>query len=289
MSRSCCRRYVSAGVGLDPRPRGRCWAPGAIGYATLESPAGRDGGLSRWFTSIEIGLWSFLCVIGVAYVHHVLADVVQVRWPTVIKTAALASALLALTVVAFRPDDADLGEIGKTVLQGLLAIVLMSPWIVVMLGASWSSTKAAAIRDRAEVIALHRRGLALATPVVSAVLALAVATTASVASASSIEPVSNQLVPDTGGLETMEVVSLIAFGVFLTLIVLAALQFSLAGLQHDSERVRTEMVDLAPTYRRYVDEVLVDRGLEPRLPLAWIALIPFVTALAAPVVGWVWT
>lgn len=258
---------------------------GWVGYETLADPGGRDDAASRWYSSVEIGVWTFLFVIGVAYVHRVLADVVQVRWPTVVKTAALSAALVALTVIAFAPS-ADLGEVAQSVLQALLAVVLMSPWIVMMLGASWSSTRAVAIRERVEVIALHRRGLALATPVVSVVLALAVATTASVAAASLLERDANGeltdvLVPNSGGLTNGEVMSLIAFGVFLTLIILAALQFSLAGLQHDSERIRTEMSDLAPTYRQHVDAVLVTDGINVRLPLVWIALAPVATSIIA--------
>ena len=265
---------------------------GSIGYATLIEPDNRDDTVSRWFSSVEIGLWSFLCVIGVAYVHQVLTNVVQVRWPTAIKTGALAGALLVLTVVAFTPDDGNFSEIAMTVLQGLLAVVLLSPWIVVMLGASWSSTRAAAISDRAEAIALHRRGLVLATPIVSAVLALAIATTASIAWASSVvtDEVGKRTVLDSPeGLSVGEIISLLSFGVFLTLIVLAALQFSLGALKHDSDLIRVEISDLAPAYRRHVDDVLVDRGLDIRLPLVWTALLPFATALVIAIVESIWT
>ena len=207
-------------------------------------------------------------------------DVVQVRWPIVLKAGALAFALLGLTVVGFAPGD-GWRDVLLTVLQGVLAVVLMSPWIVVMLGASWSAPMSAAIRQRAEVVATHRRGLAIATPVLSLVLVLPVATTAALYFADGPD--------DHAGLTVLEGLSLLAFGVFLTLILMAALQFSLGALVHDSDLIRVEISDLAPAYRRNVEDVLIDRGLDVRLPLVWIALLPFLAGVAGAVIGWVWT
>jgi hypothetical protein len=187
-------------------------------------------------------------------------------------------------VVAFGPGDN--WDVAFTVLQGVLAIMLISPWIVVMLGASWSRTASAAIRDRAEVIAIHRRGLRLATPILAIVLALAVVATAALLFADGT--VANGEL-DHSGLALEEALSLLAFGVFLTLILMAALQFSLSALQHDSDRIRDEISDLAPAYRRHVDDVLVDRALDIRLGLVWIATLPCATGIAAALVGWRWT
>jgi hypothetical protein len=94
---------------------------------------------------------------------------------------------------------------------------------------------------------------------------------------------------DQVGQGVIEGLSLLAFGVFLTLILVAALQFSLAALLHDSDLIRVEIADLAPAYRRNVEDVLIERGLDVRLPLVWIALIPFVTAVALSAAGWIWT
>jgi hypothetical protein len=258
-------------------------AAGVIGSRSLRQP---DLATEAWavLTSIEIGVWAGLCVLGVSYVRRVLGGVVVVRWPTVAKTAALALALLSLTVVAFGPGDN--WDVAFTVLQGVLAIVLISPWIVVMLGASWSRTASAAIRDRAEVIAIHRRGLRIATPILAIVLALAVVATAALLFADGTVATGEL---DHFGLALEEALSLLAFGVFLTLILMAALQFSLSALQHDSDRIRDEISDLAPAYRRHVDDVLVDRALDIRLGLVWIATLPCATGIAAALVGWRWT
>ena len=256
---------------------------GVLGYATVKLSE-QSNETWRLLSAVEIGLWSGLCVIGLSYFHRVLAGVIQIRWPTVVKTAALALALLALTVVAFAPGDG--GELALTLLQGALAVALMSPWIVMMLGASWSMTTARAVRDRAEVVAIHRRGLRLATPVLSGVLALTVPTTAAWTFREDLPEGATRWNVD---LTLVEGWSLIAFGLFLTLILLAALQFSLGALKHESDLIRLEIADLAPTYRRYVDEVLIDRGLDVRLPLVWIATVPFVAAVVVAIVGWVWT
>jgi hypothetical protein len=214
-------------------------------------------------------------VYGAAYFRRVLAGVVDILWPVVARTAALAFALIGLSVIAFAPGAG--GEVALTLLQGVLAVTLMSPWIVVMLGASWSSTSSAGIRARAQVIAIHRHGMDLATPVLSVVLALPILTTASL------------YFPD-GSLEggLLEGLSLVAFGTFLTLIMLAALQFELTALRHDSQLLREEIADLAPAYRRHVLDVLVERGLDVRMPHVWVAMIPFATGLVTAGVGWTW-
>ncbi len=115
------------------------------------------------------------------------------------------------------------------------------------------------------MIALHRRGLTLATPVISSVLGLSVVTTAAAA--------------EVEGFDTAAEWSLMAFGVFLTLILVAALQFSLSGLRHDSEFVRLEIADLAPVTRRNVERVLVGDVLNARMWLVWVTTIPVATSL----------
>jgi hypothetical protein len=120
--------------------------------------------------------------------------------------------------------------------------------------------------------------------ILSLVLALPVATTAALYFADGPDGPDDQV-----GQGVIEGLSLLAFGVFLTLILVAALQFSLAALLHDSDLIRVEIADLAPAYRRNVEDVLIERGLDVRLSLVWIALIPFVTAVALSAAGWIWT
>jgi hypothetical protein len=218
-------------------------------------------------------VWVFFGVIGVAYFHRVLHGVIEVHWRTVLRTAALALILLGLTVRAFPPVPE--GWIVANIVQGSLAIVLLSPWIVMMLGVSWSTTTAEGIRDRARVIAIHRRNLTLATPVVVLALSLSVLSTA----------VLVDVDPSSDGWTWPNTSKLITFGVFLTLIALGALVYSSRSLRSESDLVRVEISDLAPAHRRNVESVLVDDAFGVRSPLVWLATVPTVVAVICAVVG----
>lgn len=224
------------------------------------------------WSAVGVGMWVCFGVIGVSYFRRVMSGIIDVRWQTVLRTGALALILLGLTVRAFPPGDND--RVIANIVQGSLAIVLLSPWIVMMLGVSWSTTSAVSLRDRARVIAIHRRNLDLATPVVVLALSLSVVSTAQLFDAD-LEDGSSWWEPGS---------KLISFGVFLTLIVLAALVYSTRSLRSESDLIRVEIADLAPVYRRNVEAALVDEPLDHRWPLVWLAFAPTITAVGAIVI-----
>jgi hypothetical protein len=160
--------------------------------------------------------------------------------------------------------------------QPTLAVVLMSPWIVMMLGASWSTATSDAIRGRALAVAVHRRNQARATPVVVLALTLSVVTTATLV----FDVAASQ--GSTDGL------SMVFFGIFLTLIVLGALVYASRELLHESDLIRVEIADLAPAYRRNVDNALVDATIDTHSPLVWLAFVPTFVAVVSVVVSANW-
>ncbi len=245
---------------------------GVLAYSTV------DG--TRWFLegfealwlaySIEVGTWAFFSVVGVSYFHRELADIIEVRWRTVVRTGVLAVILIVLTVRAFADDRGT-----TNIREAVLAVVLLSPWIVMMLGASWSAASSEALRDRARVLATHRHNQVLATPVLVLALSLAVVTTAVSAARENLS---------TGEAAFL----LISLGVFLTLIVLGALVYSSRELAHQSDLVRLAVADLAPAYRRNVDAVLADRPIDSRSPLVWMAAVPTVVAVVCVAAMRIW-
>lgn len=245
---------------------------GTLAARTVDDTSGDDLEALAVAFGIEVGTWIFFAVWGVSYFHRELAAIIEVRWRTVVRSGALALALIVLTVLAFAPSGEDREMVN--IIEATLAVLLLSPWIVLMLGASWSAAASEALRDRARVLAAHRHHQTLATPVLVLALSLAVVTTA-------VRVFSEE--PDVG-----EPLLLIPFGVFLSLIVLGALVHSSRELAHQSELVRLEVADLAPVYRRHVDEVLADRPIDGRSPLVWMAAAPTVVAAVCAVVVAIW-
>ncbi len=221
----------------------------------------------RWLSAVSVGVWSSCFVVGVSYFRRVLSDLIEMRWRTVLRTALLAVILVGLTVRAFAPGGVDQTWVNTA--QGMLAVVLMSPWIVMMLAVEWSTTTSDALRHRAMVVATHARDLAVATVVVVVALTLSVVTTAT-------------LVFDEGTSEGPgDSLSMVFFGIFLTLIVLGALVYSSKALVHESDLIRAEIIDLAPAYRQNVDAALVGAGLDGRSPLVWLAFVPAAIAFVS--------
>jgi hypothetical protein len=249
-------------------------AAGVLGYSTVVLGKSEVSDAWRRLSAVSVGVWAFLAVVGASYFRQVLSDVIEVRWRTVLRSASLALVLVALTVKAFAPGGTD--QVWVNVAQATLAVVLMSPWIVMMLGVSWSTAISNGLRDQALVVAIHARNQLRATPVVVGVLTLSVVTTAT-------------LVADVGTTEGFtDWLSVVFFGIFLTLIVLGALVYSSKALLHESVLIRVEIADLAPAYRRNVDAALVDGPIDMHSPLVWLAFVPTLAALVAVAVGANW-
>jgi hypothetical protein len=245
-----------------------------VGYSIVA--LGRSDVNDTWrvLSAACVGFWASCCVVGVSYYRKVLSGVIQLRWRHVLRTASLALILVALTVTAFAPGGAD--QVWVTIAQAMLAVALMSPWIVMMLAVHWSTTTSDALRHRTLVVATHARDLAVATPVNVVALTLAVVTTAT-------------LVFDgesAGG--AGDWLSMVFFGIFLTLIVLGALVYSSKALVHESDLIRAEIADLAPAYRHNVDAALIDARIDGRSPLVWVAFVPAAVAFVSAALGATW-
>lgn len=234
-------------------------------------PQGAENRTWRWGATIAAGYWVTCCFVGIYVFHQRLRAVIDVRWRTVLRTGVLALVMVALTVSSVAPGgDA---QIPVTIVQATAAVLLLSPWIVMLIGANWSTSRAVALRDRALVIAIHRRSLTLATPVIVFALGLSSMTTATV--------IIDRDSSFRAGF------ALIAFGVFLSLIVVGALVYSSARLVHDSDLLRIDVraLELDPAYSSHVEAVLVKRQLGARSPLIWMASFPTIVAATAVVIG----
>lgn len=245
-----------------------------VGYSIVV--IGRSGVSDSWrvLSAICVGVWASCFVVGVAHFRRTLSGVIQLRWRTVLRAASLALVLVALTVTAFAPGGAD--QTLVTIAQATLAVALMSPWIVMMLGIEWSTTTSDALRHRVLVVAIHARDLALATPVIVVALTLAVLTTAAL------------VFDGDSAAGAAEWLSMGFFGIFLTLIVLGALVHSSRALVHESDLIRAEVADLAPAYRHNVDAALVGAKIDRRSPVVWLAFVPAIVAFVSAVSGAIW-
>ncbi len=253
-----------------------------VGYATSAhltvggiTIGGAVGATESWrrLSAFDVGVWAFFAVVGVSYFHRALAGVIEVQWRTVGRTGLLALTLILLTVKAFAPGGDE--RVVANVLQATLAVVLLSPWIVMLLGVTWSTTISEGIRGRTSVLAIHHRNLMRATSVLVSALSLSVVTTATLVYADA----------NGNGWSFGDSFSMMSFGALLTLIVLAALVHSSRELCHQSELVRAEIADLAPVYRRTVESVLPVRPVDTRSPLFWTAMVPTLVASGCVLVG----
>jgi len=223
----------------------------------------------RVWSLIQMGMWTALSVVGFVHVRRVLLPSVNIRWPTVRRSAALAAVLIGLVVIAFGRGDGN--QVARTLVQAPLAVALMSPWILMLLAAHWTDPRETTEGARALVVALERRSLRDAIPVVALALVPAIFTTAALANA--------------GKLEAADIVTLLGLGIFLTLILAAAVNYSTTKLIHDSELIARSVDDLARPYRRTAEAVLVTDQRDLWGWAVWWALLPTLAAVGAAIVG----
>lgn len=241
-----------------------------VGFAIAAMPPPPPSNLNwRIWSLVQMGMWTALAVVGVVHVRRVLLPAVDVRWHTVRRSAGLAAVLIGLTVIAFGRGDGN--QVARTLVQAPLAVALMSPWILMLLAAHWTSPRETTEGARALVIAIERRSLREAVPVAALALVPAIFTTAALANA--------------GELEAGDIVTLLGLGIFLTLILAAAANYSTTKLIHDSELVARSVEDLARPYRRNAEAVLVTDQRDLWGWAVWWALLPTLAAVGAAVVG----
>lgn len=244
-----------------------------LGYAIARFPPEPEWNkLWVMWSSVQLGAWSILAVLGVAHHRNVLHDITSVRWRSVRNAAGLAAVLISLAVIAFGPGDNN--RVARTFVQAPLAVVLMAPWILMLLGPQWMRTTATTPGGRAHAIAAQRRAVRQSTPPIALGVVLGMAATASLTNPNGFDP----------GVA----LSLLGFGVFLTLIIGAAVNVSSSALQHESEMVALEVVDLGTPYRQHAEDVLVtDRRDLWTWALGW-SLVPIAFAMAAIAIGIRW-
>lgn len=240
----------------------------AIGGGTLAWRTVTDGevGLSLWSSLVQWAFWTAAFVVGLWFGRRLLAGTIDINVRIVAQSAATAILLIVLTTTSFAADNDVVATLG----EALIAVVLLSPWILALLGAGWSRTAATAVRPRALAVGLRRRSLGAATAVIGVALALSVAADAVVRANT-----------DTSGFGSFKIVG---FGIFLSLIMLAGIEYSHARIRYDSDLLRLETAELGKSSRKNVADVLVDgRGdLWPGIALG--VAVPTIAAVTAGIV-----
>lgn len=244
-----------------------------IGWATAGFAGELDNRAWFWLTILSFGLYAFLSVLGFAQYRTWLSDVVELRWRTVLVTAAQALVLILLVVFAFAFGDDTLDEKARSLVGALVVVTLLSPWIVMILSAGWSRTMPEGLGDRATVIALQRRAMSIASPVTALAFTPPILTTAALANAED-------------GLASTEAFGLLGMGILLSLVVVGFLEYGHASLRHDSDLLRAEIAGLAPAHRKHADAVLVDGRADLWRRTVWWGVVPVLVALGSAIYGW---
>jgi hypothetical protein len=269
--------------GLDkPLPNDR-WYPAPVVMLTAVAAAA-IGAVISWlvkdatnstnlswdvFSTIQVAYWSGAFVIGLAYVRGPLAGVYDMHWKTAARAGGIAVVLIGVTVTSYAPGARD--QIMVTLLEAVAAVLLLSPWILALIGPGWSSTSETAIRLRAIVLLKQRRAMAAATAVLAIALALTVCTNASLL---------------TAGPDLAMMFGIVGFGVLLSLVVIGGVEYGHSSMRRDSDLLRLEIAELGTTAQSHVEPALIDGrdDLWPRI--AVLTVVPVIVAIIAAAVVW---
>ncbi len=245
---------------------------GVLGWLSTrlseDSGVSADIGVSTVWTTVEVGAWAGLGVLGVAFFRRTLSGLIEVPLQRALATLALATVLVALTVIAFIKEN---DERVRTLIDAFLALTLLSPWIVMLIGPAWAKSSPLPLGARVQALAVQRRALSVATPVAGFALGIAVAATA------------NKFGVDewTGDERT----GLIGLGILVSLIVAGGVEYGHASLRQQSERVEGEVDKLAAEYRQHALPVLISgRSDLWWSPMGW-AMAPTAVAVVAVLVS----
>ena len=237
------------------------------GLGLLETMLFAKGVGSPSWSILEIALWAAMCVLGVAYFKRTLSGLIEIPVRTALATTGLAAVLIALTVIAFVADGQKL----RTLTVALLAVVLLSPWIVMLLAPTWAKKRPVGLGARVEAIAVQRRAMSVAAAVAAVALGLSI-----VATADEMRGVA------WSGEERL---SLIGLGLLVSLIIGSGLEYGHASLRQESERIEGDVRKLADEYRVHALPVLIEgRGDLWWSPMVWAA-VPGVAAATAVLVS----
>jgi hypothetical protein len=212
-------------------------------------------------SAVQAAFWAGSFVYGLAYCRESLSGSLHIDWRVAARTSLLAVVLIALTVTSIAPGDTH--QVVFTLLQALAAVVLMSPWIFALVGPGWSRSNDMTIRGRALTVATQRHGMGVGVGVLAVALALSIAASAAVVT--------------DAATDKFDVVSIIGFGIFMSLILVGGLEYSHSHLRHLSELIDLETTDLGSTARGHVRSALV---LDRRDLVPWVAVWLFLPTLA---------
>jgi hypothetical protein len=270
-------------TGLDrPLPQDR-WRPSSrdIGLAMLAATVGvlvslavrapMGSGDLAWevFSAVQGAYWFAAFVIGRAYVRGRLAGVFDVRWKMVVAPACLAIVLIGLTIISLAPGNA--GQRGVTFAEAVVAVLVLSPWILALIGAGWSRTTETAIAPRAVRLLRQRRALGAATAVLVVALGLTVCTSAAL-----LEP----------NPERDKALAMVGFGVFLSLVVIGGVEYAHARIRLDSDLLRLEIVELGEVAKAHVAPALVTGRADLWPGVALLTAVPTLVAIVTALVIW---
>ncbi len=215
----------------------------------------------------QVAVWGILGTLGLVYYRATLWRTIDVRWWNVATVAAFALVVVAWAIVALGVASPVRGGAVRQWLQILAAFIMLGPWLLILLSAGWSADSSGPFRVRIQAIATQRRGLSYAAPALVSALVLPILTTAELTKDGNNDP------------------GLVAYGVFLSLLVGVALELGHRNLRRDSTDVRDDIkadLHLANVRHGYAEQALVDGPRDLWATLMWWTLVPtFVTFVAA--------
>jgi hypothetical protein len=224
----------------------------------------------RRFSAVQAAYWFAAFVIGRAFVKDRLVGLFDVKWQDVARVGGISVVLIVVGVTSYAPGDN--GQLVLTLVEVVIAVLLLSPWVLALVGASWTTTDKTAILDRAILLAKQRHALGLATAVLVIPLGLVVCTNATL-----LEP--------NPGISTG--FALVGFGVFLSAMVMVGVEYGHSAMREDSERLCDDiekLEEIKTTALKNMQPALIDGRVDLRPRIALLTVIPAVVAIVTALV-----
>jgi hypothetical protein len=273
--------------GLDQPLPSTSWrpSPGVVVTAVLAAVAGAtiswllkgavnsthsDNLVWRRFAAAQAAYWCAAFVIGRAYITSERADVFHVKWKGTARAAGVALALAVVGVTSYAPGDS--GQLFATLVETVVGVLLLSPWILALIGAGWSKMDETRIRDRAIRLAKQRHAMGLATAVLVVALGFVVCTNAA-------------LVEPSPGISAA--FGIVGFGVFLSALMIVAVEYGHSRMREDSKRISAELAEREEVGDIAEDNMapaLIDGRDDLRPHVVLLLAIPIVVAIFAALI-----
>lgn len=226
---------------------------------------------------VQIALWGALGTVGFYYLWAHFRTLVRIRWRPVVLSFLITGLLLAWLIAVFGTEPPVAWGAARIWASLALALVLLAPWILILLGAAWTTPTIPRheLGERARLIGQLDRISWVATAVLCVASLPAIAVTVGAGRAFDAAQV---------GDPTQSLV--IPFAALLTAAIVALLVQSRAELRNDSTALALDMAGIAANLRKHGEAVLVTRliDLQQWWLLIWLALpITFAIVLDATV------